>query len=117
MDREQPLKALFFETEQENQPCREFLQGLSKEDRKEVGSDIFSVQNGFPLGLPLCRKLTDALWEVRSKITDGICRVIFAVEGNEMILLHGFIKKTQKTPPKEIKTAEQRLKEYRGKQK
>lgn len=117
MDREQPLKALFFETEQENQPCREFLQGLSKEDRKEVGSDIFSVQNGFPLGLPLCRKLTDGLWEVRSKITDGICRVIFAVEENEMILLHGFIKKTQKTPPKEIRIAEQRLKEYRGKQK
>lgn len=62
--------------------------------------------------MPYCRSLTEGLWEVRSDLTDGkIGRVIFCVSRNRMVLLHGFIKKTQKTPPQELKLALKRMKE------
>ena len=113
MERETPLEAAFYETEQGNQPCRDYLLTLSKDNRREVGADIFAVQQGFPLGLPLCRKMRADLWEVRSDIAEGISRVFFTVDKDTMILLHGFTKKTQKTPQNEIDTAENRLKDYR----
>ena len=113
MERDFPLEAAFYKTEQGNQPCRDYLLSLTREDRKEVGADIFAVQKGFPMGLPLCRKMTDDLWEIRSNIEDGISRVFFTVDKNMMILLHGFTKKSQKTPQKEIETANSRLKDYR----
>ena len=113
MERENPLEAVFYETEQGNQPCRDYLLSLSKDDRREVGADVFAVQQDFPLGLPLCRKMGIDLWEIRSDIADGISRVFFTVDKGTMILLHGFTKKTQKTPQNEIDTAERRLKDYR----
>jgi phage-related protein len=113
MDRKEPLQAVFFETESGNQPVRDFILECSREDRKEIGSDIFAVQKGFPLGLPLVEKIDTDLWEVRSHIPDGICRIIFTVYRETMVLLHGFVKKTQKMPPKELKTAKSRLAEFR----
>ncbi|WP_307771445.1 type II toxin-antitoxin system RelE/ParE family toxin [uncultured Treponema sp.] len=113
MVRETPLDAAFYKTKQDNQPCRDYLMSLSKDDRREVGADIFAVQKGFPLGLPLCRKMGTDLWEVRSNIADGISRVFFTVDNNKMVLLHGFTKKSQKTPQNEIDTAESRLKDYK----
>jgi len=113
MNREIPLKVLFFETANGNQPVRDFIISLSRNDKKEVGADIFAVQEGFPIGLPLCRKLEKDIWEIRSTITDGICRILFSIDNDTMVLLHGFIKKTQKTPPDELKTARNRLAEYR----
>jgi hypothetical protein len=74
MDRKEPLQCLFFETESGNQPVRDFLLGRSREDRKEIGADIFSVQKSFPTGLPLVEKMDKYLWEIRSYIPDGICR-------------------------------------------
>jgi phage-related protein len=79
MDRKEPLKAVFFETESGNQPVRDFILGLTREDRKEVGSDIFTVQKGFPLGLPLVEKFDIDLWEIRSHISGGICRIFFSL--------------------------------------
>lgn len=116
MERTEPLEAFFYATENEHQPCRDFLLALTKDDRREVGADIFAVQQGFPLGLPLCRKLERDLWEIRSTITDGICRVFFTVDGGKLILLHAFKKKSQKTPPEELDTARNRLKDYRRQQ-
>jgi phage-related protein len=107
------LKAVFFETPGGNQPVRDFILGLTKEDRREVGADIKAVQRGFPMGLPLVRKERPDIWEIRSKIKDGICRVLFTIRGDTMILLHGFVKKTQKTPPKELDLAVERLKNLR----
>jgi len=52
MDRKEPLKAVFFETENGNQPVRDFILKCSREDKKEIGSDIYTVQKKFPLGLP-----------------------------------------------------------------
>ncbi len=71
------------------------------------------MQFGWPLGMPLVEKLQPYLWEVRSKVPDGIARVFFTVDGYTMILLHGFIKKTKKIALKEITTARSRLRQYR----
>jgi phage-related protein len=108
---------VFFETENGKQPVRDFIKKLSKEDQKEVGADIRVVQDNFPIGLPLVKKLKPELWEIRSFIKDGINRVFFTFIKNEIILLHAFVKKTQKTPLKEIDVALERLKEFKKMQK
>ena len=76
----------------------------------EIGGDIQSVQFGWPLGLPLVRHLQGDLWEVRTSLDNRIARVIFAVESETMYLLHGFIKTTRKTPPRDLRLAEKRWK-------
>ena len=107
------FKINFFETVNGRQPVREFLLELTKEDRKELGGDIKVVQESFPVGLPLVRKLKPDLWEIRSYIKDGICRVFFTFYEEKIILLHAIIKKTQKTLPREIDVAVERLKEFK----
>jgi phage-related protein len=86
-------------------------ENLSPEDRKIIGTDIKDVEFAWPLGKPLVDSLGRGLWEVRSRIANGIARVIFYVEGDHMVLLHGFVKKTQKTPAREIDLALKRKKE------
>jgi phage-related protein len=108
-----PLQAVFFESGSGNQPVRDFILERTQEDRKEIGSDIFTVQKGFPVGLPLVEKIDVDLWEIRSHITDGICRIFFTIHKETIILLHGFVKKSQKIPANEIKTAKERLAEFR----
>ena len=95
------------------QPARTaWVLGLSLEDRKLVGRDIQKVEFGWPLGMPYCRSLGNGLWEVRSDLTDGkIARVIFCVARERMVLLHGFVKKTQKTPAQDLGLALKRMKE------
>jgi phage-related protein len=104
------LEVRFFQTEAGNEPVRDWLKALHKEDRKNIGEDIKTAQFGWPLGMPLVRKLEKNLWEVRTDITDGIARTIFTVIGNQMVLLHSFVKKSQKTPKNELATARKRLK-------
>lgn len=100
---------VFYRTEAGNEPVREWLKGLPREDRRVVGQDIKTAQYGWPLGMPLIRKLEPGLWEVRSHLTQGIARVLFTVEGSVMVLLHGFVKKSQKMSLSDLKTARQRL--------
>lgn len=113
MERKEPLSTVFFKTEQGNQPCRDFILSLSQDDKREVGARIFEVQKGFPMGLPLVRKMSSDLWEIRVNITDGICRIFFTIAEDFMVLLHGFVKKTQKTPQNELITAQNRLKLFK----
>jgi phage-related protein len=113
MGGKEPLRAVFFETGSGSQPVRDFILELAREDRKEIGSDIFTVQKGFPLGLPLVEKIDADLWELRSHISDGICRIFFTIHKKMMVLLHAFVKKSQRIPLKEIKTAKGRLTEFR----
>jgi phage-related protein len=76
-----------------------------------LGEDIKDVEFSWPIGMPLVRSLGRGLWEVRSSLTRGrIARVIFCVEQGGMVLLHGFIKKTEKTPEREIDLALKRKK-------
>lgn len=70
------------------------------------------VESGPNLGLPYTRPFGDGLFEMRAKGEEGIGRAFFCtLVGRRIVILHGFIKKTQQTPPKEVKTARKRLKE------
>ena len=106
------LDVVFFRTGSGTEPVRRWLKSLPVSHRKAIGEDIKTVQFGWPLGMPLVEKLAPYLWEVRSKVPDGIARVLFIVDGQMMILLHGFTKKTGKIPNRELNTARSRLKQY-----
>lgn len=107
------LKIVFYRSESGNEHVRDWLKELPRDDKRRIGEDIKSAQLAWPLGLPLVRKIAKYLWEVRSRLEDGIARVFFTVDGDHMVLLHGFIKKSQKTPPNELKTALSRLANFR----
>ena len=112
IDRSKKLPAFFYQTSGGNEPVRDWILELSLEDRKIIGRDIQKVEFGWPIGMPYCRSLGEGLWEVRSDLKDGkIGRVIFCVAKGRMALLHGFIKKTQKTPGHDLQVALRRLKE------
>lgn len=107
------LNVVFYRSESGKEPVREWLKDLPRDDKKQIGEDIKTAQFVWPLGMPLIGKIEKDLWEVRTKLKDGIARVFFTVDGNNMILLHGFIKKSQKTPLNELKTALARLRTYK----
>ena len=110
------LPARFFRSEAGSEPVRDWLLSLPAADRKAVGDDIRTAEFGWPVGMPLCRKITGrkGLWEIRTNLQDGrIARVFFCAHEGSMVLLHGFVKKTQKTPPNELDTAARRMKGLR----
>ena len=105
---------VFFRTEAGNEPVREWLLSLDREDKKTIGVDVKTVEYGWPIGMPVCRPLGKKLYEVRSNISHKrIARVIFTIIDQTMILLNGFVKKTQKTSKEEITLALKRLKEIK----
>jgi phage-related protein len=99
----------FFCTASGNEPVRDWLKSLPREERRIIGQDIKTVQFGWPLGMPLVRKLDKGLWEVRSRLPDRIARILFTTGERRMILLHGFLKKSQKIPPEDLELAKTRL--------
>ena len=106
------LPAAFYQLPSGREPVRDWLKGLSGEDRKIVGEDIKDVEFSWPIGMPLCRPMGKGLWEVRSDLTGGrIARVLFCIHDSRMVLLHAFIKKTQKTPDTDLELATKRKKE------
>lgn len=107
--KEPVLGVVFYRTEAGNEPVREWLKDLKREDRRAIGQDVKTAQYGWPLGMPLIRKLEPGLWEVRSRVTQGIARVLFTVGDGVMVLLHAFVKKSQKIPPEDLRTARKRL--------
>lgn len=112
VDRSRKLPAFFYENSNGREPVREWILELSSEDRKLIGRDIQKVEFGWPLGMPYCRSLGGGLWEVRSDPTGGkIARVIFFAANGRMVLLHGFVKKTQQTPARDLELARKRMKE------
>jgi phage-related protein len=112
MDRSTPLTTVFYRTATGNEPVRDWLQSLTKTEKFRVGVDIWKVQSEWPIGMPHVRPLGSGLHEVRSSLLHGIARVLFVVDGSDMVLLHGFIKKTQKTPPEALALAEKRRQDY-----
>ena len=104
-----PLKVNFFRQESGKEPVRAWLKSLPPEDRKNIGQDIKTVQWGWPLGMSLVRNLGGGLWEIRTSLPGRIARVIFCTHDDHIVLLHGFIKKKQKTPEKAIALAKQRM--------
>ena len=102
------LSVKFFRTGSGNEPVRDFLRDLPPEERKIIGTDIKEVQFGWPLGMPLVRKIEKDLWEVRSRLERRIFRVLFTVIDGQMVLLHAFIKKSQGTPRQDLEIARDR---------
>jgi phage-related protein len=106
------VPAAFYQTSTGREPVRDWLRGLDEGSRKVVGQDIATAEFGWPVGMPLARNLGGGLHEIRSNITDSrIARVIFTVHKNRMVLLHGFVKKTQKTPKADLELAKTRARE------
>ena len=89
---------------------RDWLKALPVAERKIIGEDIKTVQFGWPLGMPLVAHLESGIWEVRTRLSTWIARVLFVLDGDVIVLLHGFIKKEQKTPRPELVLAKERFK-------
>lgn len=98
------IPAIFYRTEAGGEPVREWLKGLTAEDRKRIGTDIKTVEFGWPVGMPVCKPLTNGTYEVRTRLSQNrIARVLFYIDKrSRMVLLHGFIKKTRTTPNEEL---------------
>ena len=105
------LNVRFFRSSAGREPVREWLVELSREARRSIGVEIKTVQLGWPLGMPVVRKIERGLWEVRIRLGDASARVFFTVVGDDMVLLHGFIKKSQKTPKSDLEVAIRRRNE------
>ncbi len=106
------LQAVFYRTEAGKEPVRAWLKTLSRRDRKLIGDDVQTVQYGWPIGMPLVKNLGGGIWEVRSDLTDGrIARILFITRKAVMVLLHGVIKKSQRTPAPDLALAKKRKSE------
>ena len=104
------LPAFFYALPSGREPVREWLKGLPKDDRTIVGEDIKGVEFAWPIGMPLCRPLSRGLWEVRSTLTQG--RIALCEHEGKMVLLHAFIKKTQKTLDADLELTKKRMKDF-----
>ena len=113
MPSDRRIPVLFFQLDSGREPVREWLKGLARDDRKTIGEDIKTLQFGWPIGMPLARKMGNDLWELRSTLSSGIARTFFTIFRNKIVLLHGFVKKSQKTPANELATAKRRLTKLR----
>lgn len=108
------IAVVFFATAVGAEPVRDWLKALDKADRARIGEDIRTVEFGWPIGMPVCKPLGHGLYEVRTTLKNRIARVLFGIVDDEMVLLHGFIKKSQVTPKNELELARKRLKAYRS---
>ena len=109
------LSACFFqEIGTGNEPVREWLKSMSRYDRRAIGIDFQTVQFSWPIGKPLADHIEGDIWEIRTRLDNRVARILFVIEDASVVLLHGFIKKTQKTPLAELDIARQRLKRMRA---
>jgi phage-related protein len=114
-DSEKRVPLVFFRTEAGAEPVRDWLRALPKLDRKIVGEGLKQLEYGWPIGMPLCRALGGGLFELRASLaTRRIARVMVCAFENELYALHGFIKKTQKTPEADMKLARSRKRQLEG---
>jgi phage-related protein len=106
------IPLVFYRTVSGNEPVREWLRAMDRADRLEIGADLQRVQYRWPVGMPLCRALSNGLWEVRTSLPGKtIARVLVCFHDGVLYALHGFIKKTQKTPGEELAIARKRKQE------
>jgi len=105
-----PLR--FFQSSNGKEPVREWLKSLDAPDRHAVGLDLMRAQWRWPVGMPLCRAMGQGLWEIRTDLpSHRIARVLLCLHEGELVALHGFIKKSRKTPEDELALARKRQKE------
>jgi phage-related protein len=107
------IPVVFYRTQGGAEVVRDWLRSLDDADRQAVGLDLMRVQYRWPVGMPLCRSLGDGLWEVRTSLpSNRIARVLFSMQQGRILVLHGFIKKTQRTPPDDLALARRRNREF-----
>lgn len=107
------IPVVFYRTAGGREVVRDWLRGLGAADRSVIGQDLMRVQYRWPVGMPLCRAMGDGLWEVRSDLAGNrIARVLFCVHEGKVLVLHGFIKKTRKTPDQDLLLAQRRKREF-----
>ena len=106
-----PIPVVFWSTEQGNEPVREWLKEMTKADRKTIGEDLAVLQYGWPVGMPRCRSMKGGLSELRSRLTGHrYARILLTFFDGALVLLHGFIKKSKKTPKGDLDLAAKRQK-------
>ena len=108
------LSVVFYKTDNGNEPVREWLLSMGKKEKKRIGQEIKLVQYGWPLGMPVVKKLEKDIWEIRIKLLGKIVRILFTVLNDQIVLLHGFIKKTQKISKQDLDIARDRVKNMMG---
>jgi len=109
------ISAFFYRTAGGAEPVLDWLRSLPADDRRAIGTDLATVQFGWPIGMPLCRPLGGGLWEVRTTLPSRrIARLVFFVDDGRIGVVHGFIKKTQKTPADDLEIARKRMKEMKA---
>ena len=107
------IPVVFYRTRGGSEIVRDWLRALDEKDRNAIGLDLMRIQFRWPVGMPLCRPMGEGLWELRTSLpSDQIARVLFSVVAERIVVLHGFIKKTQKTPDDELALARKRMKEF-----
>jgi phage-related protein len=112
-ERPRKIPVLFYSTPGGTEVVRNWLRGLEEGERNAIGQDLMRVQYRWPVGMPLCRPIGEGLWEVRSDLPGNrIARVLFSVRQAKILVLHGFIKKTQKTPDEDLALARRRKREF-----
>ena len=112
-DARHKIAVVFYRTRGGAELVRDWLRSLDERDRNAIGLDLMRVQFRWPVGMPLCRAMGDGLWELRTSLpSNRIARVLFCVARDRIVVLHGFIKKTQKTPDEELSSARKRKKEF-----
>ena len=112
-ERPRKIPVVFYRTRTGVEVVRDWLRQLDTMDRNAIGQDLMRVQYRWPVGMPLCRSLGQGLWEVRSSLpSNRIARVLFSVHQERIVALHGFIKKTQKTPDEDLALARGRKREF-----
>jgi phage-related protein len=110
--RPKKLPASFYQTSAGAEPVRDWLKALGAADRRTIGEDIATLEFAWPVGMPVCRPMGDGLFEVRSALEGNrIARVLFCTTKDRIVLLHAFVKKTQKTPAADLALARKRKKE------
>jgi phage-related protein len=106
------IPVVFYRTAMGVEPVREWLRTLPAEDRRVIGGDLATLQVGWPIAMPLCRALGGGLWELRSNLPSRrIARLLFFAAEGKLGIVHGFIKKTRKTPAEDVALARRRMKE------
>jgi phage-related protein len=107
------IPVVFYRTRGGSEIVRDWLRSLQEGERNAIGLDLMRVQFRWPIGMPLCRAMGDGLWEVRTNLpSNRIARLLFCLAQDRIVVLHGFIKKTQKTPDGELKLARRRKREF-----
>ena len=81
MNTDKRITVRFYRLPSGREPVRDWLKSLTSKERLTLGTDIKTVEFGWPVGLPVCRNLVDELWEVRSRLNKRIGRVIFYISG------------------------------------